>query len=103
VSTHESINGADAAAIAANARTTALAKASLITANPADTVTTPFAAACVSCHDNSAAKAHIAINGGSILTARSVAQPAVRPLEDVESCTVCHGPGRDFDAAVVHK
>jgi cytochrome c553 len=71
--------------------------------NPADLVITPFAAACASCHDNSAAKAHIDINGGSVLVARSVAQKVGRPLEDVESCAVCHGPGRSVDAAVIHK
>jgi OmcA/MtrC family decaheme c-type cytochrome len=98
VSTHESIN-----ADFANTKTTVNAKASLNTKNDQDLVTTPFAAACVSCHDNSAAKAHIDINGGSVLTRRDVAQKDGRPLEDVESCAVCHGPGRSVDAAVVHK
>jgi hypothetical protein len=99
VSTYESIN----AAYATGPATTALARASLNTVNDPDSVTTPFAAACVSCHDNSPAKAHMTINGGSINVTRAQAQPAVRPLEDVESCAVCHGPGRDFDTAVVHK
>ncbi len=98
VSTHESINAAFE-----TTKTTVNAKASLNTKNDQDLVTTPFAAACVSCHDNSAAKAHIDINGGSVLAARSVAQKAGRPLEDVESCAVCHGPGRSVDAAVIHK
>ena len=99
VSTHESIN----AAYAAGPATTALAKASLDTVNLDDTVRTPFAAACSSCHDNTPAKAHISIMGGALDVKRSVAQPAVRALEDVESCAVCHGPGRDFDTNRVHK
>jgi OmcA/MtrC family decaheme c-type cytochrome len=101
VSTYESIDAAYAAAGAA--ATPALAKTALNTANVTDTVTTPFAAACVSCHDNTPAKAHIAISGGALNVTRAVAQPAVRPLEDVESCAVCHGPGRDFDTEKVHK
>ena len=68
-----------------------------------DTVTTPFAAACVSCHDNTPAKAHIAISGGAVNLTRAAAQPTPRPLEDVESCAVCHGPGRDFDTEKVHQ
>ena len=98
VSTHESVNDTYLAT-----PTTANAKASLNTLNLKDVVTTPFAAACVSCHDNSAAKAHISISGGSLLARRDVAQAAGRPLEDVESCAVCHGPGRESDAAVIHK
>ncbi len=103
VSTYESIDAAYAAAAAGATATPADAKRSLATANATDTVTTPFAAACVSCHDSSPAKAHIAINGGAIGLTRTAAQPSPRPLEDVESCAVCHGPGRDFDTAVVHK
>jgi OmcA/MtrC family decaheme c-type cytochrome len=102
-STYESINAAYAAAILAGTATPANAKASLATANATDTVTTPFTAACVSCHDGSAAKAHMAINGGQLNVTRAAALPAGRPLEDVESCAVCHGPGREFDTAKVHK
>jgi OmcA/MtrC family decaheme c-type cytochrome len=102
-STYESIDATYSAGILANNATPAMAKASLAAPNPTDTVTTPFAAACVSCHDNQAAKAHMTLNGGSINVVRSVAQITPRPLEDVESCAVCHGPGRDFDAAKVHK
>ncbi len=83
--------------------TTAMAKASLAQANLTDTVSTPFTAACVSCHDGSSAKAHMAINGGQLNVTRSTALPAGRALEDVESCAVCHGAGREFDTAKVHK
>jgi OmcA/MtrC family decaheme c-type cytochrome len=80
-----------------------MAKDSLARANVTDTVSTPFTAACVSCHDGSTAKAHMSINGGSLNVTRAAAQPDPRPIEDVESCAVCHGPGREFDTAKVHK
>jgi OmcA/MtrC family decaheme c-type cytochrome len=102
-STYESIDAAYAAGIAGGTATTAQAKTALNTKNDQDIVTTPFAASCVSCHDRQSAKAHIAINGGQLNEARSKALPAGRPLEDVESCVVCHGPGRDFDTSKVHK
>jgi hypothetical protein len=102
-STYESIDAAYAAGIAGATATPAMAKTALNTANTTDIVTTPWAGACVSCHDNSAAKSHITINGGAVNVARSVAQAIPRPLEDVESCAVCHGAGRDFDTAKIHK
>jgi OmcA/MtrC family decaheme c-type cytochrome len=101
-STYESRDLAYQTGITGGTATTALAKTALNTRNDQDIVRTPFAAACSSCHDNSAAKAHIAIMGGQLDLARSVALPAVRALEDVESCAVCHGPGRDFDTSRVH-
>ena len=97
VSTHESINAAYASAIAAGTATPALAKASLDTANNDDAVVTPFAAACMSCHDNGAAKSHMTANGAQIGVSRTIAKGAA------ESCSVCHGPGTEFDAAQVHK
>ncbi len=103
VSTYESIDAAYAAAIGAGTATPALAKTALNTSNVTDTVVTPFAAACVSCHDGTPAKAHISIMGGALHVTRSAAQPTPRPLEDIESCVVCHGPGRDFDTERVHK
>ena len=101
VSTYESVDAAYAAAGAA--ATPAMAKTALNTTNTTDIVTTPFAAACVSCHDNNAAKAHMTINGGAVSLTRALAQPSARTLEDVESCAVCHGPGRDFDTKKVHQ
>ena len=102
VSTYESIDAGYAAGITGGTATTVMARTALNTVNLTDVATTPFAAACVSCHDNTPAKAHIAINGGTISGTRTIAQPAGRALEDVESCAVCHGPGRDFDTAKVH-
>jgi OmcA/MtrC family decaheme c-type cytochrome len=96
-STHESINADYAAAIAGGTATPALAKASLATANGTDAVITPFAAACVSCHDNTSAKGHMQTNGGLVNATRTQA------VGNFESCAVCHGPGAAFDAAAVHR
>jgi hypothetical protein len=78
------------------AATRANAQASLTTVgtNADDIVTTPFTAACVACHDNSAAKAHITTQGGGIMVKRANVQP--------ESCAVCHGSGRTYDVTVMH-
>ena len=49
----------------------------------------PATAACGSCHDSSAAKAHFAINTASEISA--------------EGCAVCHGAGKANDAVAAHK
>ena len=48
----------------------------------------PNTAACGSCHDSDEAKAHFNLNTSFGLGS--------------ESCSVCHGPGRSEDVAVVH-
>lgn len=53
--------------------------------NAQDIVTTPFTAACVSCHDLASSKAHMKQNGGQIKVARSLVVPAN------EACATCHG------------
>lgn len=60
-------------------------------------VNSPISSACFSCHDTSAAKGHMTTNGGAIYEARSTA------LNKTEACITCHGAGKEFDAAVVHK
>ncbi len=92
--TYEADNGVF---VNGTSRTTADAKAALSAPNAGDKVTTPFAAACVTCHDKSAAKAHIALNGGQVLALRSALNLAG------ESCGVCHGAGSEFDPVKVHK
>lgn len=82
---------------AGGSRIPADAKTSLNQPNLADKVTTPFTAACVSCHDGAVAKAHMATQGGQILVARSAANAAG------EACAVCHAAGKPEDPAVVHK
>jgi OmcA/MtrC family decaheme c-type cytochrome len=97
MSTYESIDANYAAAILAANATPAMAKSSLATASDTDTVVTPFSAACVSCHDNGMAKLHMTLNGGAIGVPRSTA------VAKVESCATCHGPGKTYDAATIHK
>lgn len=71
-------------------------------------------AACSVCHASADAKAHMMQNGGSF-DACTEADGALRQRVDicgsggdksgilvVESCPVCHGPGRNADVAVVH-
>ena len=75
----------------------AAAGGEIIPAQSTTLVSSPIAAACFSCHDTLAAKGHMTSNGGAIYEARSTA------LLKVEGCLVCHGAGKDKDAAVVHK
>jgi agmatine/peptidylarginine deiminase len=48
-------------------------------------VNSPISSACFSCHDTSAAKAHMVLNGGSIYEKRSIT------LTKTETCLICHG------------
>ena len=93
-STHEADNGVFLNGVS---RTTADAKAALKQPNALDKVTTPYTAACFTCHDKAIAKAHMSLNGGQILVARSALNLAG------ESCAVCHGAGKEFDPVAVHK
>jgi OmcA/MtrC family decaheme c-type cytochrome len=63
-----------------------------------DTLTSPFTAACISCHNTALARAHATANGGSILVLR----PAY-PATNTESCGVCHGAGKTADPATIHR
>ena len=90
-STQKAVNAAYAASAT---RANAQAALATVGTNADDIVTTPFSAACVACHDNSAAKAHITTQGGGIMVKRANVQP--------ESCAVCHGSGRTYDVTVMH-
>ena len=69
----------------------------IVVPQPTTLISSPIASACFACHDTSSAKAHMTTNGGAIYEARSTA------LTKSEGCLTCHGAGREFDAAVVHK
>ncbi|MEJ8835884.1 OmcA/MtrC family decaheme c-type cytochrome [Ramlibacter sp. AN1133] len=76
---------------------------SVLTAFPGTTpaagttlVSSPSAAVCFSCHDTTAAKAHMESNGGSIYQPRSTA------IGKVETCEVCHASGKIADIKAVH-
>jgi OmcA/MtrC family decaheme c-type cytochrome len=86
-----------AGAFNADALTVAPAGGTTIAADPATLVESPITSACFACHDSAVAQAHMKDNGGTIYGPRaaSMAKP-------VETCLICHGMGRDQDAAVVH-
>lgn len=102
-STYESIDAAYAAGIAAGTATTAMANTALDTANSDDKVMSPFAAACISCHDSVAAQSHAATQGGLIQGTRTAFQTKVATPGAGEACLTCHGAGKAEDVAVKHK
>lgn len=72
-------------------------------------VESPVSAACFACHDSSTARTHIAQYNGTIYGTRTAAYSSNtattyggRALDNKETCLICHGYGRDQDAAVVH-
>lgn len=102
-STYESIDAAYAAGIAAGTATPALAKTALNTANGNDKVTSPFAAACISCHDSVAAQSHVATQGGMIQVTRATFATNMATPGKGEACATCHGVGKAEDITVKHK
>jgi len=76
-----------------------------ITTSPANTDPvddlniTPTAAVCSACHDSELAKAHMQIPGGAVF---DETQSIISTTPVIETCSVCHGPGRDADVEVVH-
>ncbi|MCK6371291.1 MAG: OmcA/MtrC family decaheme c-type cytochrome, partial [Gammaproteobacteria bacterium] len=69
-----------------------------------DTRITPNTSACFGCHDRAAAVAHMEQNGGAFdaaQTAEGILVSAARGTV-IETCDVCHGPGRIADTAAIH-
>ncbi|MBI4081354.1 MAG: OmcA/MtrC family decaheme c-type cytochrome [Candidatus Lambdaproteobacteria bacterium] len=83
---------------------------------------TPTASACSACHDTTLAQAHMRLQGagftpdhlGTTAVPTAVTNPIVYDANGnlvnkdgsgsayVETCAICHGPGKDFDVKVVH-
>lgn len=63
-----------------------------------DTMITPTASVCSSCHDGDLARGHMEQNGGDFsATLTTIASGA-----STEACAICHGPGRIADLDVMH-
>jgi OmcA/MtrC family decaheme c-type cytochrome len=65
-----------------------------------DVVISPNASVCSSCHVSDLAKLHMEQNGGNFAATKN-ADGTLNPA-DVESCALCHGPGRSADVSEVH-
>jgi OmcA/MtrC family decaheme c-type cytochrome len=65
-----------------------------------DVVISPNASVCSSCHVSSLARTHMEQNGGNFAATKNP-DGSLNPA-DVESCALCHGPGRSADVAEVH-
>jgi OmcA/MtrC family decaheme c-type cytochrome len=65
---------------------------------------TPNAATCTSCHDDELAAAHVEQNGGAFDATQSADGTLISAAHGtvIETCAVCHGPGRLADVKVVH-
>lgn len=59
---------------------------------------TPSAAVCSSCHDKALARTHMEQNGASFATPQSMIDNG----SFIETCAICHGPGRSTDVSTVH-
>jgi len=59
----------------------------------------PTAAVCSSCHDGVLARAHMESVGGAVF---DTPQDIITDTPVIETCAVCHGPGRDADVELVH-
>lgn len=67
--------------------------------DPADDLNiTPSAAACASCHDGDLARSHMEQNGASFATPQSMIDNG----SFIETCAICHGPGRSADVSTAH-
>jgi len=66
-----------------------------------DVVTSPNTAVCSTCHTSVTARAHMEGNGGDYNAGKDASGRMVSA--DLETCTLCHGPGRAQDVKTVHR
>lgn len=65
-----------------------------------DTVVSPNTAICSGCHASDLAKVHMEQNGGDFEATKAADSTLISA--GVESCALCHGPGRSSDVREVH-
>ena len=65
-----------------------------------DTVVSPNTAVCSACHVSSLAAEHMQQNGGDFNAMKAADSTLIS--SGVETCELCHGPGRSVDVAEVH-
>jgi OmcA/MtrC family decaheme c-type cytochrome len=65
-----------------------------------DVVISPNASVCSSCHVSDLAKTHMEQNGADFAATKAADSTLIS--SGVESCALCHGPGRSADVSEVH-
>jgi len=65
-----------------------------------DRVISPNSAVCSSCHTSDLAREHMVQNGGDFNATKAADSSLIS--SGVETCNVCHGPGRSADVGEVH-
>ncbi|WP_405242803.1 OmcA/MtrC family decaheme c-type cytochrome [Lentisalinibacter salinarum] len=65
-----------------------------------DVVVSPNSSVCSSCHTSDLAREHMVQNGGDFNATKAADSTLIS--SGVETCNVCHGPGRSADVGEVH-
>ena len=65
-----------------------------------DTAVSPNVAVCMQCHTSATAAAHMTQNGGDFAAGKTEDGGLISA--GVETCELCHGPGRSADVSVMH-
>ena len=65
-----------------------------------DVVVSPNTSVCASCHTSSLATEHMKQNGGDFEATKAINSALIS--SGIETCTVCHGPGRSADVKIMH-